>query len=399
MTRMTWLIVALAAALLAVLPALALEPDTAAPAEVGGKVEAVFVLDTTGSMGGLIEGAKQKIWSIANTIATAQPAPEIKMGLVAYRDRGDTYITKQTDLKDDLDAVYTDLMHFQAGGGGDGPESVNQALNEAVTKFTWSKDETVYKVIFLVGDYPPHMDYQDDVKYQDTCKTAATNGIIINTIQCGNYGDTQPVWSEIARLAEGKYFQIAQTGGVTIASTPFDAKLAELSTSLDHTRAYYGSAEAKAAGTARATGGTALGVAAPTAAAADRAVFNAGAAGARNFAGANELITDIANGTVKLADMKEADLPENMQKMTPEERQKYVDEQVDQRKALTTEIADLAKQRQEFILAEQKRLGDPAKAAFDLVVLDAIKEQGSKHNLNYVAPEAPTPAPDVVPAP
>ena len=69
-----------------------------AQAEAGMKVtpnvEVVFVLDTTGSMGGLIEGAKQKIGSIANQIAAGNPAPDIKMGLIAYRDKGDDYVTK-----------------------------------------------------------------------------------------------------------------------------------------------------------------------------------------------------------------------------------------------------------------------------------------------------------------
>src|SRR5215207_7540709 len=69
------------------------------------KVEVVFCLDTTGSMGGLLEGAKAKIWSICNQIAGARPTPDLKVGLVAYRDRGDDYVTKVHDLSDDLDAV------------------------------------------------------------------------------------------------------------------------------------------------------------------------------------------------------------------------------------------------------------------------------------------------------
>ena len=69
------------------------------------QVEVVFCLDTTGSMGGLIEAAKQKIWSISNQIASGKPTPELKVGLVAYRDKGDAYITKVHDLSDDLDAV------------------------------------------------------------------------------------------------------------------------------------------------------------------------------------------------------------------------------------------------------------------------------------------------------
>src|SRR5271155_6139328 len=92
---------------------LALSPSdlrgAAAPAGPGAvgkaapKVEVVFCLDTTGSMGGLIEGAKVKIWAICNQIASGKPSPDLKVGLVAFRDKGDDYITKVFDLTDNLD--------------------------------------------------------------------------------------------------------------------------------------------------------------------------------------------------------------------------------------------------------------------------------------------------------
>jgi len=41
------------------------------------------VLDTTGSMTGLIEGAKAKIWSIANQLIAARPTPRLKLALIA----------------------------------------------------------------------------------------------------------------------------------------------------------------------------------------------------------------------------------------------------------------------------------------------------------------------------
>ena len=62
----------------------------------GGKptIELVFVIDTTGSMGGLIDGAKQKIWGIVNEVMKSPSKPAVRMGLVAYRDHGDAYITQ-----------------------------------------------------------------------------------------------------------------------------------------------------------------------------------------------------------------------------------------------------------------------------------------------------------------
>ena len=101
---------------------------TAAP-----RVEVAFVLDTTGSMSGLIEGAKRKIWSIANQLASGQPRPKVSIALIAYRDRGDAYVTQVHELTDDIDGVYAHLQQLAADGGGDTPESVNQALHEAVT--------------------------------------------------------------------------------------------------------------------------------------------------------------------------------------------------------------------------------------------------------------------------
>src|SRR5258708_4421886 len=85
-------------------------------------LEMVFVLDTTGSMGGLLDGAKQKIWGIINDVMQKQSHPSVKVGLVAYRDRGDDYVTQVLPLTEDLDKVYTRLMRFEPSSGGDTPE-------------------------------------------------------------------------------------------------------------------------------------------------------------------------------------------------------------------------------------------------------------------------------------
>ncbi len=176
------------------------------------KIDVVFVLDTTGSMSGLIQTAKEKIWSIATTMASAQQAPEIRIGLVAYRDRGDSYVTKVVDLTTDLDSVYATLMDFEADGGNDTPESVNKALYDAVHNMSWSQGERAYQAIFLVGDAPPHMDY-NEVRYPEIIASALDKGIVVNTIQCGDMPMTVEPWTQIASLSHGKFFQVDQAGG------------------------------------------------------------------------------------------------------------------------------------------------------------------------------------------
>src|SRR6516162_3936978 len=204
------------------------------------KVEVVFCLDTTGSMGGLIAAAKAKIWSICNQVASGKPTPDLKVGLVAYRDKGDAYITQVFDLTADLDAVHARLKTFQAQGGGDTPESVNQALYDSVHKVKWSTDKKTLRLIFLVGDAPPHMDYTDDVKYPVTCKKACAKGIIINTVQCGTDPECAKFWKDICAKAEGSYIQIEQNGGVVAVATPFDKRLGEINDELARSTLVYG---------------------------------------------------------------------------------------------------------------------------------------------------------------
>ena len=347
------------------------------------RIEVVFVLDTTGSMGGLIQGAKGRIWAIANTLASARPTPEIAMGLVGYRDRGDEYVTRRTNLTDDLDVVYRDLMGFQANGGGDAPESVNQALFEAVTKIGWSRNDATYRVIYLVGDCPPHMDYKDDVKYPDTCKKAAAAGVIINTIQCGDHASTTPIWRDIANRAEGAYFRVEQSGGAVAVTTPFDKEMAELSTAMGKTRIYYGTAEEREELARRGERSSEIIAKAAAPAVADRAMFLSREAGAKSFAGRQELVTEVLGGKLKPEDVDEKLLPEGMRGMTSEERRAFVQKQIERRKELQAKIQKLHAKRRAYIEKELREKGLKGKDSFEKAILDSMREQAAKKGIIY----------------
>ncbi len=163
------------------------------------EIEVVFVLDTTGSMSGLIEGAKRKIFSIASRIAQGRPTPKLKVGVVAYRDVGDDYVTKRFELSDDLDTVFANLRKLSAGGGGDTPEHVGRGLGEAVSKMAWSQNREVMKVIFLVGDAPP-AERNDDWNFKHWAKRAKDKHIVVNTVRCGQDGETEVAWRHVAKL-------------------------------------------------------------------------------------------------------------------------------------------------------------------------------------------------------
>ena len=346
-------------------------------------VEVMFVLDTTGSMSGLIAAAKEKIWSIANTLSSADPAPDIRMGLVGYRDRGDQYITVFTPLSDDLDTVYLSLMKFQAGGGGDGPESVNQALHEAVTRTVWSRNASVYRVIFLVGDAPPHMDYQNDIKYRESCRKAADKNIIVNTIQCGNMQATRPVWQEIAQLSNGEYFQVAQAGSAVLYDTPYDKEIAGLSRKLDETRIFYGSTEYMREMESRKDKADKIYEAAAPSAVAKRAIFNSKASGEKNFLGKKELVLDVETKDIDISKIKIEELPAELQKMDTDEIKNHIAKQSFKRKELQTKIDGLAKKRQAHIENLVKNEAGKGGESLDAKIYNCIKTQAADKKIVY----------------
>ena len=347
-------------------------------------IDVVFVIDTTGSMGGLIAGAKEKVWSIANTLATANPTPEIRMGLVAYRDRHDAYVTQVTDLTDDLDKAYATLMGFEANGGGDTPESVNQGLNEAVSKLSWSPDKAAYKVIFLVGDCPPHMDYQDDVKYPVSCEHAVSQGIIINTIQCGNHVATTPIWKEIAQLGGGAFSQVHQNGGATQISTQYDDEIAKLTVELEETRLYYGDKGTQQLNEDRLRRSEELGAIASPSAVADRTAYNLSKAGAKNFFGSKELLNDIANGTVHVKDIKDEHLPSILKGKSDEEISVYLEGQIKRRAELTKQLIHLQTQRRDEVATQREQLKAEGKGdSFDQKMLEIIPDQASTKGIEF----------------
>lgn len=328
--------------------------DAVAPGHrmIRPRMEVVFVLDTTGSMSGMIAGAKQKIWAIANKLKSARPTPEIRFGLVGYRDRRDAYVTRVFGLTGNLDEVYTNLYAFEAQGGGDEPESVNEALHRAVRDLQWSTDPEVLRVVFLVGDARPHMDYQDDVKYPETCRLANERGILINTLQCGRLSGTEQAWREIASLTNGTYGAILQDGGSIKIETPYDQEIIRLNIQLDSTIILYGSKAEQASAAKNKSVLASL----SSEAMADRSSYlGKGEAGAV-MSGRGDLVVEVMNGRESVDKLDEKKLAPELQAMAPAARQELITQKVEERRKLQTELADLVAKRDAAVADKLKSL-------------------------------------------
>ena len=363
------------------------EEPTIAPVQLssnGPAMEMVFVLDTTGSMGGLLTGAKERIWGIVNEVMQTSTLSSVKVGLVAYRDRGDQYVTQVLPLTEDLDKVYSTLMDYEAQGGGDEPENVRRALAEGVSKAGWSRtSQGNAQILFLVGDAPPH-DYGDEPNPLTTADLAVKQGIIVNTIQCGYSAETRQVWEAIARRGQGQYFLIPQNGGVQTISTPYDEQLSQLGSRLGGTYMSYGGGGGAAGLQFResqkqlvdAYESTVATRSAPSAAA-ERTVNKA----LNSKAYIGDLLQDIENGSIKLESVKTEDLPSELQKLSPEEQKLEIVKRLAERREIRKQILALSQQRTEYIAAERKKRTGGAQNGFDVAVSAALREQLAKKGI------------------
>lgn len=354
---------------------------TASPATEQPHIQVVFALDATGSMEGLISAAKEKIWSIAGSLSQTEETPKIEMGLIFYRDRGDDFITQKVAMQQDLDAMYEKLMDIQASGGGDEPESVNQALHEAIKDFAWSNNSNTYKTVFLVGDCPPHMDYKE-VKYPASCSLANQKGIVVNTILMGSNADAEEIWRSISDRTKGSFTKVDMNVNNITVNTPYDEQISKLSDQIDEMRYTYGNQAQREMYEAKKDKSRKIAAGASASTKAQRAEYNNVAAGKTAYYGNKELLDDIAYKRVKVSDIKKEELPETFKNMNESELQAAINTQIAQRDALSAQITNLSKKRQEYIDAELlKRKDEEVKTSFNYQIYDKVKEQAAKKNI------------------
>ncbi len=338
------------------------------------RVEVAFVLDTTGSMADLIDVAKRKIWSIASTIVDSNPDADISMALVAYRDRGDEYVVKTTPLSEDLQGLYGKLVKLEADGGDDTPESVNEALDKAVTGLQWTSGDHVTRIIFLVGDAPPHMDYQQERKYPAIVKDAIRRDIIVNTVQAGDMTETTPVWKEIAQFGHGRYIAIPQSGGeVVVIVSPYDDDIVDLQIQLDRTVVPYGNAaQQDEVGRKMAE----KSASAPAVQIENSKYYAKRKATKEVITGGGDLISDARNKQLDVDGVAESELPDDLKALPKPERKAWVAEKLGTRMKLETHMSELIAKRDAYVLEQRSQTADKTPAdSFDAAVEDTLRSQ------------------------
>jgi Mg-chelatase subunit ChlD len=172
---------------------------------VGDDVDIVFTVDATGSMGDEINYLKTELLDVIRKAQKNNHKMTINLGSVFYRDHGDEYLTKLSPLDKDIDKTYNFIKEQSAGGGGDFPEAVDEALSVTLNDIKWHENARA-KIVFLILDAPPHDDKDVKARLDKLIKQAAEKGISIVPLACSGVDkSTEYIMRALALATNGTY--------------------------------------------------------------------------------------------------------------------------------------------------------------------------------------------------
>ncbi|HZF29269.1 MAG TPA: VWA domain-containing protein [Gammaproteobacteria bacterium] len=348
---------------------------SAAPDGARRDVDLVIALDVSGSMEGLIDSAKQRLWDVTNELAQARPTPKLRVAILSYGrpsyGEQSGYVRVDLPFTADLDAVNATLFAFETDGGD---EYVSRAIQTSLDKLQWSQSADAMKIVFVAGNESAEQDPR--LTLAQATGAAAHRRIVVNALYCGADGDADAAgWRRVARSTNGFYASIDQNAAaVANVATPFDAKLAALNDELNATFVAFGS-EGKR-GRANQLEQDRNAAAMSPATTASRTVAKAGALYRTDW----DLVDAVQSGKL-VAEIAPADLPAEMQALEPAERAAYIREKAERRVELERQIGELAGERSRYIAAESEKAG-PARG-LDTAILEGIREVAAAEGFSF----------------
>ena len=342
------------------------------------RIQMAILLDTSGSMSGLINQARTELWSVVNEFITVKRGgitPRLDVALYQYGHSGNSsagHIRQIVPFTNDLDKISKELFVLKTGGSR---EYCGTVIKHAVENLNWSKDPDDLKVIFIAGNEPFT---QGPVNYKDACKAAIEKSIIVNTIHCGDaQSGIAGMWKAGSLAADGTYLCINHNSKAVEIAAPQDAEIVELSTRLNDTyiayglqgRVYLENQVAQDNNSRRISASNAA-----TRAATKSSQFYL------NYSW--DVVDALKNDKLKLEDLKDEDLPEEMKKLNKDQRNQYVQKKAKERQEIQTKIQTLNQARKKYIAAETKKLAGADKS-LGSAMIKAVRKQAENRNFKF----------------
>ncbi len=341
-------------------------------------IQLALLLDTSGSMDGLIEQAKSQLWKIVNELATTKKdgkSVELQVALFEYGKQSipadEGYLRNIIPFTQDLDKISDELFKLKTNGG---EEYCGRVILNAVDNLQWNKSNDQLKIIFIAGNEPFT---QGNIEYKTACKKAVKNGIVVNTIFCGNYDEgVQTMWKDGADISDGKYMNIDQNAEIVHIDAPQDAEIIKLGQQLNKTYLAFGKIGKDKKEMQSEQDANSMSVSNEVMV--QRSVTKSGGQYKNSTW---DLVDAKKDGTLKIEDLKDEELPDEMKKMSVQERKTYIEKKEKEREQIQIKINKLNEERSKYVA--QKMLENKNENTLDAVMIKTIREQVKNKNYSF----------------
>lgn len=339
-------------------------------------VQLALLLDTSGSMDGLINQARSQLWSVVNRLSEAKRdgvRPRLELALYEYGNDAvphvDGWIRQVLPFTSELDRVSEELFALSTNGG---TELAPRAVATAVEQLEWSEAPGALKLLYIAGNEEFN---QGEMPPEAAARAASAKGVIVNTIYCAPANDSLAhTWNRVARLAKGSFFSLDHNQAIVRIETPFDDELEALNLELNQTYMPYGARGQSGMARQQAQDSNARKMGKM----ASRATSKGGALYSNS---SWDLVDAVDRKQAKLEQLKDADLPAELRGKSKEEQKVLLQTKRDERAKLKRKIAEVAKKREKVVAQERaKQKGDKG---LDALIVESLSEQGSKVGLAF----------------
>ena len=206
------------------------------------QIQIALILDTSGSMDGLLDQAKSQLWNIINELARAEKdSTQAAISIALYEYGNDNisvrqgYVRQVLPFTADLDLLSEKLFALSTNGGS---EYCGKAIRTSLKELEWSANDESMKAIYIAGNEPFN---QGTFSHQEACQMASQKGVTVFPIFCGDMAEGQRThWGDCAQLTAGQFMNIDSDVKVVHVATPYDDQINQLNYQLNNTYIYYG---------------------------------------------------------------------------------------------------------------------------------------------------------------
>lgn len=344
-------------------------------------IDLAIVLDTSGSMESLIDATRFALWELLEDAAQLEPTPMLRIALVSYGNSdysaGTGRVRIDTDFTQDFDRLSERLFSLTTGKGG--AEYVARAVKVALEGLTWTSSEEALQLILIAGNESAEQDPQ--VSLEQIGQAASERGVFVHAVFWGNEEEPRAeTWKQLGVLAEGRFDAVDPLRGARPIETPLDEELVALNLEFNETLLPIGekgrSRQAlliEQDGKIRALGSAAV---------ASRVEIKT----SHLYLSGWDLIDAIDSGRVALHELTQEELPEPLQGLSFDQQELYIEEMRSLREEISLEIAEIVKQRREYVAEQIVTPGLQETASFGAVVRRMMGEKVEEQGFVYPEP-------------